>query len=317
MTLSNTPLAIDGALTSSSLLRKGLKVAIGSGGVFGANDYLVAPNSPAGQSLLIGGGLAAVPNGYQTTPDELYVVPNPSTHTVTSGDMPPSNPSLSYYLVCIVVGDPDYDQTGHPFMPSSFDTSLATTFDYDRIVVLPCTSTTTTFEQLGKHYPGLALARLAVPATTTTITSGMITDLRSFVHSSSRALAHANHQDMNIGTVVPNNTGSYIGAVTPTTEIPPQATRVVAKYDLSAIASGNQQVRHSLQVSVAGGSYVELDSVGRHNSGIAALNLGGCAQGEVSFPAGASLAFRLYLTVAGGGFDVTVGTVNLSLTYYS
>lgn len=178
MTIAKAPLAIDGVLTPSSMIRKGIMAASGGGGVVGASDFKVSPNSPNGQSLLVGGGLALVPNGYQTSPDEVYVVPNPSSHLVPSGDMPGSSGSTTYWLVCLVVGDPTYTNTGHPFMPSSFDNAQLNTFQFNRIVVLPCSANTTSFSQLNKLYPGLALARLAIPPTTTTITAGMITDLR-------------------------------------------------------------------------------------------------------------------------------------------
>lgn len=178
MPLQNPPLAIDGALTSSSLIRKGIRAAAGGPGVAGPNDFKVSASSPAGQSLRVSPGLALVDNGYESTPDEVYVVPNPSILTVGSSSMPGSSGSTTYWLVCVVVGDPAYDQTGHPYMPSDFDEDQADTYEYSRIVVLPCTSTTDSFDDLGKSYPGLALARLALPASTTTVTDGMLTDLR-------------------------------------------------------------------------------------------------------------------------------------------
>lgn len=179
MTLDKAPLAIDGVLTGASSLRKGLMAAIGGGGVVRTGDLKVSASVPNGQSLQIAPGLGVVPNGYQTTPDEVYVEANPTGHAITSGDMPSASASTTYWLVCLVVGDPSYgDQTGHPFMPSDFDESQANTFQYVRPVLLPCSSTTTTFEELGKHYPGLALARIAIPPSTTTITEAMITDVR-------------------------------------------------------------------------------------------------------------------------------------------
>ena len=153
MTLALAPLAVDGVLTSSSLLRKGLMAAMGGTGVVGLNHLKVSASSPAGQSLVVAPGVAAVPNGYQTTPDEAYIVPNPAGHAVTSGDMPSASGSTTYWLVCLVVGDPQYDQTGHPFMPSDFDEGQFNTFAFNRIVLLPCSSGTTTFEELGQD-PG-------------------------------------------------------------------------------------------------------------------------------------------------------------------
>ena len=180
MTLSNIPFVVDGALTSSALLRKAIYAAVNSDGVVAEDDLLVAASSPAGQSLTVAAGAAVVLNRYQSEPNEVYVVSNPGVHNVTSGDMPGSSGSTTYWMVALVVGDPQagYSQTGHPFMPSDFDEGQANTYQYARIVVLPCASTDDDFADLGVAYPGLALARIALPASTTTVTSGMITDLR-------------------------------------------------------------------------------------------------------------------------------------------
>lgn len=180
MTFSNIPFAVDGALISSALLRKATYAAVNSDGVVAADDLIVSASVPAAQSLEIASGAAVVLNRYQTTPNEVYVVSNPATHTITSGDMPGSSGSTTYWMVCLVVGDPQagFSQTGHPFMPSDFDEGEANTYQYVRPVVISCSSTDETFEDLGLDFPGLALARLAIPASTTTITSGMITDLR-------------------------------------------------------------------------------------------------------------------------------------------
>lgn len=180
MTFSNIPGPIDGALVSSALLRRGLYAAIGSEGVISANDLKVSASSPAGQSLQVAPGVGAILNGYQTEPTELYIAANSGVQAVTAGDMPGSSPGTTYWMVALVVGDPQagYSQTGHPFMPADFDEGQANTFQYDRIVVLPCASTDDTFSDLSKPYPGLALARIELPGSTTTVTNAMITDLR-------------------------------------------------------------------------------------------------------------------------------------------
>jgi hypothetical protein len=180
MTFSNMPGPIDGALTSSALLRKGLFAAIKGEGVAAGDDLLVYASSPNGQSLKIGPGVGVVLNGYQTTPDEVYVATNPAEHSVTSGDMPGSSGGTTYWMVCIVVGDPQsgYSQTGHPFMPSDFDEDQANTYQYVRPVLLPCSVGDTKFDDLGKSYPGLALARLALPPSTVVVSDAMLTDLR-------------------------------------------------------------------------------------------------------------------------------------------
>jgi hypothetical protein len=104
MTFNNIPFVVDGALTSSSLLRKALYAAIGGDGVLGENDLEVSANSPASQSLLVAPGVGVVLNRYLSTPNEVYVTSNPAVHTVTSGEMPGSSGGTTYWMVCVVVG---------------------------------------------------------------------------------------------------------------------------------------------------------------------------------------------------------------------
>jgi hypothetical protein len=204
VTLANIPLAMDGPLTGAALVRKGFYAALRREGVIESDDFLVSADSPNGQSLRVAAGNAVVLNGYQSTPDEVYIVPNTSLTTIPSGSMPSSSPGTTYHMVCLVVGDPPYDQTGHPFMPSSFDTAQVNTFQYNRFVVLPCTAEDSRFSHLHKNYPGLALARLEIPGSTTTITPGMITDLRQMVVPTADEVIETGWQDF----VLPANWAS-------------------------------------------------------------------------------------------------------------
>jgi hypothetical protein len=179
MTFNNAPWAVDGARTTAALARQAVySSGAKDSGIVKPGDLKVLPLAVPGNGLRITAGAANVLNWYQTSPSEAYTVSNPSTHTVLAADMPAAVPATSYYLVCVVVGDPEFNQSGHPFMPSDIAPEEAADFDYVRVVVVPCSSTTTRFEQLGLDYPAYALARLAVPPSTTTITGAMITDLR-------------------------------------------------------------------------------------------------------------------------------------------
>lgn len=179
MTLLNAPFAVDGARTKAGLARAATYAASsGRSGVVRPLDLKVYPLDVPGNGIRIAGGNATVVNGYQSTPRESYTISNAGTHTVLSTDMPAPVPQTMYYLVCIVVGDLEFNQAGHPFMPPSLTPEQAMDFSYVRPVILPCGAGTTNFDQLGKTYPGIALARLEVPPSTATITSAMITDLR-------------------------------------------------------------------------------------------------------------------------------------------
>jgi len=187
MTFNSAPWAIDGARTTAALARLATYTTGGGrSGVARPSDLRVLPLAVPGQGLRILAGGATVLNHYLADPDEAYVVSNPSTHTVASADMPPAVPQVAYYLVCVVVGDPEFNQTGHPYMPTTISPEAAATFQYVRIVLVPCSANTTSFEQLGLNYPAYALARIQIPANTTTITSGMITDLRDLAQARSK-----------------------------------------------------------------------------------------------------------------------------------
>ena len=187
MTFNKAPWAIDGARTTAALARLATYTTGGGrSGIAKPSDLRVLPLAVPGNGLRVLAGGATVLNHYLSDPDEAYVVSNPSTHTISSADMPAAVPQLAYYLVCVVVGDPEFNQTGHPYMPTTIAPEDAATFEYVRMVVVPCSASTTSFEQLGLSYPAYALARLEVPANTTTITSAMITDLRDLAQARSK-----------------------------------------------------------------------------------------------------------------------------------
>lgn len=181
MTFNFAPWAIDGARSAAGLARLASYAAGGGrSGVVNPSDLSVSALAVPGNGLRISSGGASVLNHYLSDPDEAYVVSNPASHTVLAADMPSPQPSTSYYLVCVVIGDPEFNQTGHPFMPSGpLAPEDAPDFQYVRVVIVPCNPTTSSFEDLGYNYPAYALARLEIPPSTSTITNAMITDLRS------------------------------------------------------------------------------------------------------------------------------------------
>lgn len=181
MTFNFAPWAIDGARSTSALARSAVYASGGiRSGITKPSDLRVLPLEVPGNGLRITRGNATVLNWYQSDPSETYTVSNPALHVVPSADMPPAVAMTAYYLVCVVVGDPEFNQTGHPYMPGTpIPAELQADYEYVRIVVIPCASDATRFEDLGAAYPGYAMARLEIPPSTTTITGAMITDLRS------------------------------------------------------------------------------------------------------------------------------------------
>lgn len=188
MTFFNAPLAIDGAVTSSALIRRGEYAALSAAeGVVNATDLKVTQLAVPGNGLLISSGNAVITNRYQTDPNETYVVANAGTHEVLSTEMPTSQPTDKSYLVLVTVGDPEFSQVGHPWMTSDvLDPTEAADYVYVRPWILEVAPGTSSFASLGLDYPAYALARIDIPASTTTITNSMITDLRDLASPRSK-----------------------------------------------------------------------------------------------------------------------------------
>lgn len=232
MTFNFAPWAIDGARSAAGLARLASYAAGGGrSGVVKPGDLRVTALAVPGNGVRIASGGATVLNHYLSDPDEAYVVSNPASHTVLETDMPSPQPGLAYYLVCIVVGDPEFNQTGHPYMPPGLlDPAEAPDFEYVRVVIVPCNAGTTRFEELGYNYPAYALARLEVPANTSTITNAMITDLRELAQARS-------HREVFMGTTAAmqhlhSTVWTPWPGFNPTVFVPRWATRVMMTISL-------------------------------------------------------------------------------------
>lgn len=178
MTLNKAAWAIDGPTINASLAREAVyATSSGDQGIVQKGDLKVTPLATPGNGLRIAAGAGLVLNGYLETPDQMYSISNPSVHTVLAADMPPSTASDESYILAIVVGDAEFSQAGHPFMLATDPpVGEASTFEYVRPVMVPVAGTSV--KKLNVDYPALELARIDIPASTTTITADMITDLR-------------------------------------------------------------------------------------------------------------------------------------------
>lgn len=180
MTFQNAAWAIDGALLSSSLARRSLYASTsGEDGIVSVNALQVLPLSTPGVGVRITAGTGIVTNGYQgvlSARNETYMVSNPSEHIIPPEQMPASNPSAKSYILAVVIGDPEFSQAGHPWMLASDPPAgEEQTFQYVRPTLIEVSAGAT---KLNVPYPALVLARIDIPANTTTITAGMIVNLR-------------------------------------------------------------------------------------------------------------------------------------------
>jgi hypothetical protein len=214
MAFENVPWALDGALIPASLARLGQYVATsGAEGIAQLGDLKVAPLDTPGNGIKIFSGGAVVLNRYQgENPDQSYMVYSPNGEILGPGDMPASSGSAKSHLVCVTVGDPEFSQAGHPWMLGT-DPPAGTenTFEYVRpFVIQNVPAGTTSFDELNFNYPAYALARLDIPASTTTITSGLIHDLRKMAQPrSSEEMWHVDVSTNDVLTTAANGTFEY------------------------------------------------------------------------------------------------------------
>jgi len=300
MTFENAPSAIDGALLSSALVRRGQFAATnGTGGIVKKADLKVTELTTPGVGVKIASGVGLVLNKYQGSPNETYVVSNPGVHTIPSEDMPASNPSAKSYIVAIVVGDPDFSQTGHPWMGVSDPPSgEELTFEYVRPTLIEVSAGATT---LSGAYPALPLARIDVPASTTTITDSMITDLRSLAQPrQSQEIFVSPGGTWTTGSPVYIPAGSTFGdwgpaQYSPSVKVPSWATRAIVSCRVNGVAlqdtSANVSGSIRAQLGAVSGPTTPFDiQVG---GGAMRLNLEAAGTYDVSGIAGTTAALRV------------------------
>lgn len=258
MTFENTAWAIDGALLGSSLARRAEFAAVsGAQGIVQKPDLKVRQLAVPGVGILIDPGVGLVTNKYQTTPNETYVVSNPSSHTIPAIEMPAANPSAKSYIVAVVIGDPDFSQTGHPWMQATDPpVGQETTFQYVRPTLIEVSAGATS---LNVSYPALVLARIDVPANTTTIIDSYITDLRALARP-------RQEQQIFVGNPWTNGSPQYIpsgsayadwGAAqySPSVKVPSWATRAIVVTSINGVGLGDSSV------NISGGIRTQLGSV--------------------------------------------------------
>lgn len=302
MTFQNTAWAIDGALLTSSLARRAEYAAVGGAqGIVNKADLKVTQLGTPGVGILIAPGVGLVNNDYQTTVNETYVVSNPSTHTIPSGSMPSSNPSARSFIVAVVVGDPDFSQTGHPFMQVT-DPPAGTeeSFNYVRPVLIQVANSS--IKTLDVDYPALVLARIDLPANSTTVTNAMITDLRKLARprQSQEILvspAGAWDSGSNIARIPSGssfgNWGS--GQYAPSIVIPSWATRAIMVCSVNGVRLSDATVnvsgaiRANLGTAVGPNSSFDLPI----DSGAIRLNLQAAGSYDVSALAGTTVTVRV------------------------
>ena len=162
-----------GALHSAETARQ-LTYAVTSGaaGIAALGDLKISQLSTPGTSVRAAAGGVVIPNLYPGGSQQSYVGRAASTTDVPV--MATGSGSGRVDLVIARIDDPQYGGT----VPSD-----VTVGPYIRLDIIQNVAAGSTGLPAGLAYPAIALARLDIPASTATILTSMITDLRTVVNS--------------------------------------------------------------------------------------------------------------------------------------
>lgn len=241
MALDNTPWFVGGGAQHSPEVARTLSFAStrGAEGIVGIGDLKVQAQATPTTTVRVSPGAAIILNRYAGGGQQSYGLRN-ATQTDVAITATGSGGGRTDLIVARVL-DPQYEGAA-PADP--------TTFQYSRLVVIQgVPSGTKTAKELNLGYPAIALAKITLPASTATVTSGMITDLRRVAQP---------RRDRAMVTVFPSATQSIPttgysswpiqSAQRPLVSVPDWATRV----DIVAHLSGVKFLQSGGTMTTAG-----------------------------------------------------------------
>lgn len=170
MSLDSTPWFIGGGATHSPEVARTLAFTAtrGSEGLVEPADLRVTAQPTPNGTVAVAPGAAIIRNRYAGGGQQSYTLRN-STQTNVPVVATGSGGGRTDLVIARVL-DPQYEGSA-PVDP--------TLFDYARLQIIQgVPAGTKTARELNLGYPAIALARVTIPASTATITAGMITDLR-------------------------------------------------------------------------------------------------------------------------------------------
>lgn len=170
MAMERVPYLVGGGFEHSAEVMRAMLAASTSGaeGVVNAGDFKVQPLSVPGTSVRVAPGNALIRNSYGGGGAQTYAC-RAGSETQVPIEATGSAGSRTDLIVARI-DDPTYQ--GGAFDPLTFE---AARFE----VIQGVPASTKTVAGLGLSYPAIALARVTLPASTGTVTSAMITDLRA------------------------------------------------------------------------------------------------------------------------------------------
>ena len=170
MAIERTPWMIGGGAEHSADVARVLANAATSGatGVTYPSSFKVTAQDVPNGSVRVGTGVGPIASNYPGAAGQTYIVRNLGSTDVTIA--PTGSAAGRSDLIIVSVTDPQYIGSA-PADPNAFD--------YTRLeVVQGVNSNTRDLSGLNLGRPAIALARIDIPASTGTITQGMIKDLR-------------------------------------------------------------------------------------------------------------------------------------------
>ena len=170
MAMERVPYLVGGGFEHSAEVMRAMLAASTSGaeGIVTPGDFKVRPLSVPGTSVRVAPGNALIRNSYGGGQAQTYAC-RAGSETQVPIEATGSAGSRTDLIVARI-DDPTYQ--GGAFDPLTFE---AARFE----VIQGVPASTKTVAGLGLSYPAIALARVTLPASTGTVTSAMITDLRA------------------------------------------------------------------------------------------------------------------------------------------
>lgn len=170
MAFDPTPWFVGGGAQHSPEVARGLAYAStrGAEGIAGINDLKVSAQPVPNGTVTVAPGGGLLLNRYPGGSGQSYSLRNPAGTDVPV--TPTGSAGGRTDLVIARVLDPQYEGPA-PADPTTFQYTYPT-------IIQGVPAGTLTAEELNLNYPAIALAKITLPASTGTVTSAMITDLR-------------------------------------------------------------------------------------------------------------------------------------------
>lgn len=169
MAMERVPYLVGGGFEHSAEVMRAALAASTSGaeGIVLPGDFRVGPLPVPGTSVVVGPGNGLIRNSYVGGGSQSYAVRAPSQTELPVQATGSAGGRTD--LIVARIDDPTYAGSG--FDPATYEASK-----FEVIRGVP--AGTTSVRSLGLAYPAIALASVTLPASTGTITAGMIRDLR-------------------------------------------------------------------------------------------------------------------------------------------